>query len=138
MGYRLVPVEGLGPADVERVRAIYEAGFPVWLRADFGSLLAGRQPGELPLALTEEGRPVGFAMLRPLGTTGWMFLRYFVVDAARRLAPRVRLLAAGLRRRGSGRARLRTAGNTDPVAAHRVLPPARRSRPAGDRVPHPA
>ena len=84
MGYRLVPVEGLGPADAERVRAIYEAGFPVWLRADFGSLLAGREPGELPLALTEEGRPAGFAMLRPLGPTGWMYLRFFVVDAASR------------------------------------------------------
>ena len=84
MGYHLVPVEGLGLADVERVRAIYEAGFPAWLRADFGSLVAGRQPGELPLALTEEGRPVGFAMLRPLGPTGWMYLRFFVVDAASR------------------------------------------------------
>jgi GNAT superfamily N-acetyltransferase len=84
MGYQLVPVEGLGPADVERVRAIYEGGFPDWLRADFGSLLGGRQPGELPLALTEEGRPAGFAMLRPLGPTGWMYLRFFVVDAASR------------------------------------------------------
>jgi GNAT superfamily N-acetyltransferase len=84
MGYRLVPVEGLGPADVGRVRDIYETGFPEWLRAGFGSLLAGRQPGEVPLALTEEGRPVGFAMLRPLGPTGWMYLRFFVVDAASR------------------------------------------------------
>src|ERR1700761_2448779 len=82
MGYQLVPVEGLGPADVGRGRGISEGGFPDWLRADFGSLLAGRQPGELPLALTEEGRPVGFAMLRPLGPTGWMYLRFFVVDAA--------------------------------------------------------
>jgi GNAT superfamily N-acetyltransferase len=82
--YSLVPVEGLRRADVERVRRIYEAGFPARLRADFGSLLDGRLPGELAFALTEEGRPVGFAMLRPLGTTGWIFLRYFVVDAARR------------------------------------------------------
>lgn len=84
MTYRLVPVEGLGRADVERVRGIFEAGFPAWLRADFESLLEGRQPGELPLALTEDGQPVGFAMLRPLGPTGWMYLRYFVVDEARR------------------------------------------------------
>jgi GNAT superfamily N-acetyltransferase len=84
MYYRLVPADGLQPADVERVRDIYEAGFPAWLRADFGSLMAGRQPGELALALTEDDRPVGFAMLRPLGATGWMYLRYFVVDAGRR------------------------------------------------------
>jgi GNAT superfamily N-acetyltransferase len=82
--YDLVPVEGLRPADVERVRDIYEAGFPAWLRADFGSLLEGRRPGEMPLALTEDGRPVGFAMLRPLGATGWMYLRFFVVEAASR------------------------------------------------------
>jgi GNAT superfamily N-acetyltransferase len=82
--YRLVPAEGLRRAEIERVRGIFEAGFPARLRADFGSLLEGRQPGELPLALTEDGQPVGFAMLRPLGTTGWIYLRYFVVDAARR------------------------------------------------------
>src|SRR6202012_4899255 len=33
---------------------------------------------ELALALMQYGQPHGFAMLRPLGPTGWMFLRYFV------------------------------------------------------------
>jgi GNAT superfamily N-acetyltransferase len=66
------------------VREIYEAGFPPHQRADFASLLDGRQPGEQALALTGPAGPCGFVMLRPLGPTGWMFLRYFVVAADRR------------------------------------------------------
>jgi GNAT superfamily N-acetyltransferase len=83
--YGLIPAQTLPPAGIDLVRRIYEDGFPAHQRADFASLLGGRQPGELALALTGPGAvPCGFAMLRPLGPTGWIFLRYFVVDAAQR------------------------------------------------------
>lgn len=82
--YRLEPVELLGSEAVRQVRRIYEAGFPAHLRASFGDLTDRRQPGELAFALGQAGRPCGFAMLRPLGGTGWTFMRYFVLDAARR------------------------------------------------------
>jgi hypothetical protein len=45
---------------------------------------AQRRDDELALALVRDGQPSGFAMLRPLGSTGWIFLRYFVVDEAQR------------------------------------------------------
>ncbi len=79
-GYTLEPVESLGSAATAAVRRIYEDGFPPRLRAGFGTLTAQRQPGELALALLRGGQPCGFAMLRRLGETGWVFLRYFVVD----------------------------------------------------------
>ena len=41
------------------VREIYESGFPPRERADFGSLLDRRQPGELALALTGPARLAG-------------------------------------------------------------------------------
>jgi GNAT superfamily N-acetyltransferase len=82
--YRLQPADELGTAELDHVRRIYEDSFPAYQRSDFRSLTAGRGPGELALALTEAGRPRGFAMLRPLGATGWIFLRYFVVDATQR------------------------------------------------------
>jgi len=93
IGYRLVPGDDLGPGDLARIRAIYEDGFPEHLRADFRSVVTGRQPGEVALALTGDGEPCGFALLRPLGPAGqaagpgrtsWIYLRYFVIDAARR------------------------------------------------------
>jgi GNAT superfamily N-acetyltransferase len=83
-GRRLEPVDDLSTDGLSQVRRIYEAGFAVHLRADFSELVTGRQPGELPLALTDNGQPLGFAMLRPLAGTGWIFLRYFVVDEQRR------------------------------------------------------
>jgi hypothetical protein len=71
---RLVAAGALpGPA-LERLRAIYEDGFPEVLRAPFADLLADRA-----FALLDGDRPIGLAVLRPLGTTGWIFLRYFVV-----------------------------------------------------------
>jgi GNAT superfamily N-acetyltransferase len=84
LSYRLLPVEELRPAELEHVRRIYEDGFPPHQRAGFRSVTAGREPGELALALTSAGSPAGFAVLRPLGATGWIFLRYFVVDATQR------------------------------------------------------
>jgi 2-(1,2-epoxy-1,2-dihydrophenyl)acetyl-CoA isomerase len=76
----LAPVETLGPAATAAVRRIYTEGFPPHLRADFSTLTDRRQAGELALALVGGGEPRGFAVLRPLGETGWVFLRYFVVD----------------------------------------------------------
>lgn len=82
--YRLTAAGLLPPGEIGVVREIYESGFSPRERADFGSLLDRCQPGELALALTGPAGPCGFAVLRPLGTTGWMFLRYFVVAAQRR------------------------------------------------------
>ena len=57
------------------VRAIYEDAFPEDLRADFDSLLVDR----LVVRVTGAGTPEGLAVLRPLGDTGWVFLRYYAV-----------------------------------------------------------
>jgi GNAT superfamily N-acetyltransferase len=82
--YSLEPVETLSPAAMTGLRRIYEDGFPPHQRADFAAVTTARQEDELALALTGGGQPCGFAMLRPLDGTGWVFLRYFVVDRARR------------------------------------------------------
>lgn len=60
---------------LERVRAIYAEAFPPELSADFDSLLADR----LVVRVAEDGTPEGLAVLRPLGGTGWVFLRYYAV-----------------------------------------------------------
>jgi 2-(1,2-epoxy-1,2-dihydrophenyl)acetyl-CoA isomerase len=83
-GFTLAPLEALSPAAAGQVRRIYEAGFPAHQRSDFAALSDHREPGEVALALIGEGEPSGFTMLRPLGETGWVFLRYFVVDEHRR------------------------------------------------------
>jgi GNAT superfamily N-acetyltransferase len=82
--YRLTPVQTLGPAAVDDIRRIYESGFAPHLRAGFDSITSHREPGELGFALLQDGQPRGFAMLRPLGATGWIFLRYFVVEEGQR------------------------------------------------------
>ena len=76
--YVLEPVEALDAARAGEVRRIYEDGFAPQLRADFATLTTGREDGEIALALLDDGQPCGFVMLRPLGDTGWMFLRYLV------------------------------------------------------------
>ena len=78
--YALEPVEALDPAAADAVRRIYEDGFPDRLRADFTSLTDRREDGEAALALIGGRQPCGFAMLRPLGGTGWTYLRYFAVE----------------------------------------------------------
>ncbi len=83
-GYWLEPVEALSPAAMAGLRRIYEEGFPPQQRADFAAVTSQRRRGELALALVRGGQPSGFAMLRPLGDTGWIFLRYFVVDRGQR------------------------------------------------------
>ena len=60
-------------AQLAVVRAIYEDAFPADLRADFDSLLDDR----LVVRVAEGGAPEGFAVLRPLGGTGGVFLRYY-------------------------------------------------------------
>jgi GNAT superfamily N-acetyltransferase len=82
--YSLKPVETLRPTVINDIRRIYETGFAPHLRADFGSITSQRQPGELAFALLQDEQPRGFAILRPLGTTGWIFLRYFVVEEGQR------------------------------------------------------
>jgi GNAT superfamily N-acetyltransferase len=82
--YSLVPVETLSPAAMTVLRRIYEEGFPPHERADFTAVTAARQDAELSLALISDGQPAGFALLRPLGGTGWIYLRYLVVDSAQR------------------------------------------------------
>jgi GNAT superfamily N-acetyltransferase len=80
----LVPVETLSPAAMTVLRRIYEEGFPPRERADFAAVTNARQEAELSLALIGDGQPSGFAMLRPLGGTGWIYLRYLVVDSVQR------------------------------------------------------
>jgi hypothetical protein len=77
-GYALEPVDDLDPGRVSAVRRIYEDGFAPHLRADFASITSGREDDESALALMQGREPRGFVMLRPLGGTGWMFLRYLV------------------------------------------------------------
>jgi GNAT superfamily N-acetyltransferase len=76
--YALEPVDDLDPARVSELRRIYEDGFAPHLRADFASLTTGREDDESALALMQGSEPRGFVMVRPLGGTGWMFLRYLV------------------------------------------------------------
>ena len=84
VAYTLEPVEALGSAEIDDIRRVYESGFAKHLRAGFSTITSQRQPGELAFALLQDGRPRGFAMLRPLGGTGWIFLRYFVVEEGQR------------------------------------------------------
>lgn len=72
---KLVEADSLGAAELERVREIYEDGFPPHLRAPFADLLTDRA-----FALVAE-EPIGFAVLRPLATTKWVFLRFFVAGS---------------------------------------------------------
>jgi ribosomal protein S18 acetylase RimI-like enzyme len=70
---KLVPALSLDDQQLVRVQTIYEDGFGERLRAPFADLLTDRA-----LVLTD-GEPRGLAVLRELGPTGWVFLRYFVV-----------------------------------------------------------
>jgi GNAT superfamily N-acetyltransferase len=82
--YALVSVDALSPAGLAGIKSIYEQGFPPHERAGFAAVTSQRRDDELALALVSDGQPAGFAMLRPLGDTSWVFLRYLVVDGARR------------------------------------------------------
>lgn len=70
---KLVSAIDLDPAQLVAVEAIYRDAFRPGLRTPFEELLE-----ELFLvAFTEDDRPAGLAVLRPLGPTGWVYMRYF-------------------------------------------------------------
>jgi hypothetical protein len=70
---KLVAASTLTPHELADVRQIYFDGFAPHLRAPFDALLA-----DTALVLTDS-RPLGFAVVRVLGDTGWVYLRYFTV-----------------------------------------------------------
>ena len=82
--YSLEPLEALPLPAVGDVRRIYEEGFPLHQRADFAEVSERHRGDESALALVRDGQPCGFAMLRSLGDTGWIYLRYLVVDRHQR------------------------------------------------------
>ena len=82
--YALEPLETLPLPAVDDVRRIYAEGFPPHQRANFAEVSERRRGDESALALVRGGQPCGFAMLRSLGDTGWIYLRYFVVDRHQR------------------------------------------------------
>ncbi|MGI5500567.1 hypothetical protein [Lentzea sp. CA-135723] len=69
----LVAASTLTPADLTAVEQIYLDGFEPHLRAPFDNLLA-----DTALVLVDR-KPLGLAVLRVLGDTGWVYLRYFTV-----------------------------------------------------------
>ncbi|MEZ5114931.1 MAG: GNAT family N-acetyltransferase [Candidatus Nanopelagicales bacterium] len=78
----------LGPAAQDAVRRVYEAVFPLALRAPWPDLVGGHPREELLVLLDEhpvEGYrdPIGLALVRHLGQTTMTFLRYFAIDSAR-------------------------------------------------------
>jgi GNAT superfamily N-acetyltransferase len=80
----LVSADDLDDDQLEQVRAIYEGAFEAELRTPMDDLRRDQM-----LVLLEEATPCGFAVLRALGPTGWVYLRY---------------LAAGTRGQGRGSA----------------------------------
>ncbi|MFD4636076.1 hypothetical protein ACFWN2_02105 [Lentzea sp. NPDC058436] len=95
---KLVEARSLSAAQLGRVREIYEDGFDPRLRAPFENLLTDRA-----LVLVDDA-PRGLAVLRDLGDTGWVFLRYFVVgERGRGLGER---LWTSLRAALTGRTRI--------------------------------
>lgn len=70
---KLVAASTLTEAEIDQVRQIYFDGFAEHLRAPLDNLLA-----DVALVLMDD-RPLGFAVLRVLGDTGWVYLRYFAV-----------------------------------------------------------
>jgi len=74
---KLIAVADLDRAQLARAREIYEDGFPPELRSDFEALFVDRCFAFVDSDADGE-RVVGWAVLRPLADTGWIFLRYFV------------------------------------------------------------
>ncbi len=73
----------LSGAQLAAVRAIYEDSFPARHRAPFAGLARTGQRDAMHVAL-DGTEPVGFAAVKLLESVGWVFLRYFAVEAARR------------------------------------------------------
>jgi GNAT superfamily N-acetyltransferase len=72
----LIAAGALDAAALAATEEIYVGAFPEALRAPFADLLR-----DDTLALIDDARPVGLAVSRPLGPTGWVFLRYLAVAA---------------------------------------------------------
>jgi acetyltransferase (GNAT) family protein len=71
-----------GP-QIAQVSAIYEDAFPAHLRVPFAELAQCGPRDALHVGLDGDA-PVGFAAVKLLDPAGWVFLRYFAVDSARR------------------------------------------------------
>ncbi len=70
-------------AQFAAVRAIYEDAFPARHRVPFAGLAQTGPHDAMHVALDGD-MPVGFAAVKLLDSVGWVFLRYFAIDAARR------------------------------------------------------
>ena len=80
----LAPVRNLGNHGITATRRIYEGGFADHLRASWDEVYTDRRLDEEALALLVDGEPAGFIMLRALGPTDRIYLRYLVIAADRR------------------------------------------------------
>lgn len=80
----LLPVEALDDAGLEAAREIYEGGFPAHLRATWTQVSTERLDTEDALVLVDDSGPVAFVLVRSMGATDSIYLRYLVVDERRR------------------------------------------------------
>jgi hypothetical protein len=80
---RVVRSDELTPDQQDQVAGIYAQAFPPELRVSFAELVAPSPTG-LMLVAVDGSEPVGFAASMLIGQTGWTFLRYYAISAARR------------------------------------------------------
>ncbi len=80
---RVVNCDELALDQQAQVVDIYAQAFPPELRVPFAEL-AKPGPGGLLHVAVDGSEPVGFAANMLLGQTGWTFLRYYGISAARR------------------------------------------------------
>ena len=71
---KVVTADELSAESLEEVRRIFEDAFDARLRSSFDNLLADQM-----YVLIDGAEPQGFAVLRVLGPTPWIFLRYYAV-----------------------------------------------------------
>ena len=71
---KVVTAKELSTESLEGVRRIFEDAFDARLRSSFDNLLADQV-----YVLLDGDEPQGFAVLRVLGPTSWIFLRYYAV-----------------------------------------------------------
>jgi hypothetical protein len=81
--FRVVRSDELTRDQRDQVVGIYAQAFPPELRVPFAEL-ATPGPKDLMHVAVDQSEPVGFAATMLLGRTGWTFLRYYGVAAARR------------------------------------------------------
>jgi hypothetical protein len=76
-------IDTLSEEQIARVQVIYDDAFSPDLRVPFNEL---SRPGlaDLTLVAMDGDTPVGFAVLRLLGSVEWTFLRYFAIAGHRR------------------------------------------------------